>query len=347
MESYGEFDYKKYLYYFLIFLMISVSIFLILYFVFSQNNEIKILISFSLESIITLITLIVIYYTLDGIRLYYILKTLDYKLAVKDMYISVFLKYFISNVTPFSSGGGAAQIYYLQDTGAEAGKSTAAIVLRTVISTTILLLTAPLIMLSNQKFFALITGPIYILSFFIFFSLYIFIVYIMFFKNRFLKKIILRLLNFIKRKKLLSSKKYKKILKYSFKHLELFSRDIIEFMKQEKKSVVITIFLTFLFLITEYTFSYFLLRALGYYQIGYLNVIFLHTVIAFIMFFTPAPGAAGGAEAGFIFFYRNLVAKNDVLSLLFFWRFFTKYLGIFIGMLTFSYLVISNRRESN
>ena len=347
MGSYGQFDYKKYLYYFLIFLVISILIFLILYFVFAQNTEIKVLISFSLESIISLITMIIIYYSLDGIRLYYILKTLNYKLAIKDMYLSVFLKYFISNVTPFSSGGGAAQIYYLQDTGAETGKSTAAVVLRTVISTSILLFTAPLIMLSNQEFFALITGQIYVLVFLLFLFIYFSILYVMIFKNRFLKKLILRIINFIRRKKILSSKKCKRILRFLFTHIELFSKDIILFIKKNTKSLFFTIFLTLIFLIIEYSFSYFLLRALGYYQINYLNVIFLHTVIAFIMYFTPTPGAAGGAEASFIFFYRNIVDKNDVLSLLFFWRFFTKYLGIFIGMLVFSYLVIFNRRENN
>ena len=347
MGSYGNLNYKKYLYYFLIFLLISVFVFLILYFVFSQNNKIKLFISFSLESIISLITLVIIYYSLDGIRLYYILDSLNYRLALKDMYLTVFLKYFISNVTPFSSGGGAAQIYYLQDSGAEAGKSTAAVVLRTVISTTILLLTAPVIMLSNQAFFSLVTGPFYIFIFMFFLFLYFSMLYIIMFRDHILKKLILRVLNFLKRRNLLSSRSYKKTLKYLFRHLEMFSQDIIEFIKNDTKSLVITIILTVVFLIIEYSFSYFLLRSLGYYQIGYLNIIFLHTVIAFIMYFTPTPGAAGGAEAGFIFFYRNIVDKNDILALLFFWRFFTKYLGILIGMLVFTYLVITKRRENN
>jgi len=346
MANYKDFNFKKYIYYFLIFLFISASIFLILYFIFSQDSELKILISFSLESAITLIALVLIYYSLDGLRIYYILSSLDYRLKIKDMYLSVFLKYFISNVTPFSSGGGLAQIYYLQDTGAETGKSTAAVVLRTVISSTILLFAAPLIMLSNQEFFSLVTGPLYILLFIIFLAVYFTMLYYLVFKNRFLKKFILRLLNFFKKRNLISSKKYKNILRYLFKHLELFSHDIIKFVKQDLKSLFITIILTIIFLVIEYSFSYFLLRALGYYQISYLNIIFLHTVIAFIMYFTPTPGAAGGAEAGFILFYRHLVERNDILSLLFFWRFFTKYLGIFIGMLVFTYLVITNREEN-
>ncbi|MFW6229468.1 MAG: lysylphosphatidylglycerol synthase transmembrane domain-containing protein [Halanaerobium sp.] len=347
MNDYGDFNYKKYLNYFFIFLMISIFIFLILYFIFSQDTEIEILISFSLESTISLISLVFVYYTLDGIRLYYILNSLGYQLSLKDMYLSVFLKYFISNVTPFTSGGGAAQIYYLQQVGAEAGKSTAAVVLRTVISATILLLAAPLIMLSNQDYFTFVTGSAYIFAFIIFLLLYFSMLYIMFFRNRFLKKLVLRIINFIKRKKVISSRKCRKILKYLFKHLDLFSHDVITFIRKDIKALIITTVITLFFLITEYSFFYFLLRALGYYQVSYLNIIFLHTVIAFIMYFTPTPGAAGGAEAGFIFFYRNIVARNDILSLLFFWRFFTKYLGIFIGMLSFSYLVINKRREKN
>lgn len=346
MGNYGDFNLKKYLYYFLIFILISLFIFVILYFVFSQNSELNLLISFSIESIITLITLLVIYYSLDGLRLHYILSSLDYKLDIKNMYFVVFLKYFISNVTPFSSGGGLAQIYYIQDTGAEAGKSTAAVVLRTVISTSILFITAPLIVISNGDFF-FASESHYIIYYLLFLILYIIFLYTIIYKKRFLKKLVLRVLNFIKRKKFLSSNKCRKILRYLFKDLDLFSRDVIDFIKNDKKSLLITIFITFIFLTVEYSFSFFLLRALGYYQIAYLNVVFLHAVIAFIMYFTPTPGAAGGAEAGFIMFYRQLVDKNDIIALLFFWRFFTKYLGIFIGMMVFIYLVITDRREKN
>lgn len=346
MANYGDFNLKKYLYYFLIFILISLFIFVILYFVFSQNSELNLLISFSIESIITLLTLLIVYYSLDGLRLHYILSSLDYKLDIKNMYFVVFLKYFISNVTPFSSGGGLAQIYYLQDTGAEAGKSTAAVVLRTVISTSILFIIAPLIVISNGDFF-FASKSRYIIYYLIFLAAYIAFLYIIIYKNRFLKKLVLRVINFIKRKKLLSPHKCRKILRYSFKHLDLFSHDVIDFVKNDKKSLLITIFITLFFLIVEYSFSFFLLRALGYYEVGYLNVVFLHAVIAFIMYFTPTPGAAGGAEAGFIMFYRQLVDKNDIISLLFFWRFFSKYLGIFIGMLVFTYLVINDRRENN
>ena len=346
MANFGDFNLKKYLYYFLIFILISLFIFVILYFIFSQNSELNLLISFSIESIITLITLLIVYYSLDGLRLHYILSSLDYKLKIKNMYFVVFLKYFISNVTPFSSGGGLAQIYYLQDTGAETGKSTAAVVLRTVISTSILFIIAPLIVISNGDFF-FATKSQYIVYYLLFLAIYILFLYTIIYKNRFLKKLVLRILNFIKRKKLLSPHKCRKILRYLFKHLDLFSHDVIDFVKNDKRSMLITIFITFIFLIVEYSFSFFLLRALVYYQVGYLNVVFLHAVIAFIMYFTPTPGAAGGAEAGFILFYRQLVNKNDIISLLFFWRFFTKYLGIFIGMLVFTYLVIKGRRENN
>lgn len=344
MDNFSNYNIKKYIYYFIVFVSISFFIFLIIYFLLSQGQDLKILISFSLESIISIISLLFVYYTLDGIRLYFVLKSLDYKLKIKDMYLLVFIKYFVSNVTPFTSGGGIAQIYYLQDIGAPAGKSTAAVVLRTVISTTILLIAGPLIMLNSGYLFSLNRGPFFIFIFILFIIIYFSIIYGMVFKNRILKIWSYKILNYIKNKDWISCSSYKNTLKYIFKHLELFSRDIIVFFKKDKEYIFLTLLSTFLFLTAEYSFSYFLLRSLGYYEISYLNIVFLHTIIAFIMYFTPTPGAVGSAEGGFILFYRQFVDKNDIFSLLFFWRFFTKYIGIFLGWLIFSFLIIKNRQ---
>jgi len=77
-----------------------------------------------------------------------------------------------------------------------------------------------------------------------------------------------------------------------------------------------------------------LLHGLGY-QISFFTVMFYQIVITFFMYFTPTPGATGLAEGGYALLFSQFVSKTDIVPLLFFWRFFTIYIGIISGLVVF------------
>jgi hypothetical protein len=152
-------------------------------------------------------------------------------------------------------------------------------------------------------------------------------------------KCIYKFFYFLKSKHLLTKKRFRKIILYVFKHLELFSEDLAFFIQGKKIFVFLSFLFTTLFLLAEFSFSYLVLQGLGY-NISFFQILTLQILVVFIMYFAPTPGAAGIAEGGYSLLFARFVDKKDLFPLLFYWRFFSKYVGIFIGVFVFFYLII-------
>ncbi|RCW50466.1 MULTISPECIES: lysylphosphatidylglycerol synthase transmembrane domain-containing protein [unclassified Halanaerobium] len=329
---------RKYMFYFVLFLIISALTLYYIYNLLGKESEFKIFLEFPLPVISSLFVLLMLYFVLDGLRLFFILKTLQIEIEFLHILKLVFINLFVSNITPLATGGGVAQVYFLHRKGIPLGSATAATTIRTALATTIIFTAAPPILLNNQKLLASFSGiPIFVYLF-IFIILYFLVFYIIIFKNRFLKKVVYRALNFLKEKNIISADKYDSGLRYMLENINLFGERLSFFLKGNKVHIFLSVLFTILFLLAEFSFSVLLLIGMGY-QINYLSVIFLQLVVVFFMYFAPTPGAAGVAEGGYSFFFSSFVSKQDIFPLLFAWRFLTKYVGIFIGILVFLFLM--------
>lgn len=330
---------KNVLIYFSIFVLISAAALFIIYEFFAEGTNLQQIFDFPLEILVSLIVLLFFYFLFDGLRLFAVLKTLEADISFFEIYKLVFINLFISNITPLASGGGVAQVYFLQNKGVPLGKSSAATLIRTLLATTMLFIGAPLVLLTNENMMALVPGNSVVYYFGAFLGLYLLFFYILIFKSRFLKKTIYRILYSLKSKKILSRSRYKKVLKYLFDNLELFTRDLIFFIYGRKIYVFLSFIFTVIFLVSEFSFSYLLLNGMGYdASFGY--VITLQIVVVFLMYFAPTPGASGVAEGGYSLLFTQFVARKDIFPLLFYWRFFTKYVGILIGVIIFFKLIL-------
>ncbi|MGM0421018.1 MAG: lysylphosphatidylglycerol synthase transmembrane domain-containing protein [Bacillota bacterium] len=330
---------KNVLIYFAIFVLISAAALFIIYEFFAEGTNLQQIFDFPLEILVSLIVLLFFYFLFDGLRLFAVLKTLEADISFFEIYKLVFINLFISNITPLASGGGVAQVYFLQNKGVPLGKSSAATLIRTLLATTMLFIGAPLVLLTNENMMALVPGNSVVYYFGAFLGLYLLFFYILIFKSRFLKKTIYRILYSLKSKKILSRSRYKKVLKYLFDNLELFTQDLIFFIYGRKIYVFLSFIFTVIFLVSEFSFSYLLLNGMGYdASFGY--VITLQIVVVFLMYFAPTPGASGVAEGGYSLLFTQFVARKDIFPLLFYWRFFTKYVGILIGVIIFFKLIL-------
>lgn len=186
-------------------------------------------------------------------------------------------------------------------------------------------------------------APIF-LYFFIFAVIYIAFFYIAIFKNKFVQKIIYLFFRFLHKINLVSRKKYRRIVKYSFEHIELFSKDLALFLKGNPWYVILSILFTLLFLLAEFSFAILIMSGMGY-QVNYLSVILMQFVVVFFMYFAPTPGATGVAEGGFSLLFAQFVDKKDIFPLIFSWRLFTKYIGIGIGIVLFLILLFKGDRD--
>ncbi|MFW6280838.1 MAG: lysylphosphatidylglycerol synthase transmembrane domain-containing protein [Halanaerobium sp.] len=336
---------KNSLLYFSVFLIISAAVLYYIYKLSAEGANLELIFTFSPNIIFSLLLLLFFYFIFDALRLFFVLKTLNADISFLTVYKLVFVNIFVSNITPMATGGGVAQVYFLQQKGVPLGKSSAGVVIRTLISASTLFSSVLVILFNNNALINLFPANTIFVYAAIFIILYVVFFYVLIFKVKFIMKIIYKILHFLNSKHLLSRKRFRRIVKYIFNHLKLFSKDLAYFIQGNKLYVFSSFLFTFIFLLAEFSFSYILLKGMGY-DILLSRIISLQVIVTFVMYFAPTPGASGVAEGGFSILFANLVAKKDLFPLLFYWRFFTKYVGIFIGIITFFNLLIKGDAES-
>ncbi len=335
---------KRYIIYLIIFIAISILTLFYIYRFFGQPTSFMVLGTFPANLLIGLAGLLLIYFLLDGLRLYFILRSLAIDVSFGHIFKIVFINLFISNITPFASGGGVAQVYFLTQKGIALGDATAATTLRTVLASLFVFVSAPIVLLTNQSIFDSFSNAPVFIYLLVFLVLYLVIFYIAIFKNRFIKKTVFVSIRFLKRKKLLSNQRYHSFLKYLFKHIEMFGEKLALFLKGKTSYVILSFLFTACFLLAEFTFAILLLEGMGY-QIDYFSVILMQVVVIFFMYFAPTPGATGVAEGGFSLLFSRIVSEGDIFPLIFSWRLFTKYIGIAIGIIVFYVMLLKGDKK--
>ncbi|MGM0369741.1 MAG: lysylphosphatidylglycerol synthase transmembrane domain-containing protein [Bacillota bacterium] len=323
-----------YLIYFLVFVVLSCLSLYFIYKIFGANSNFAIFQSYSLSIFISLFSLLIFYFSFDGLRLYYVLKTLNTEIDFKHIAKLVFINLFISNVTPFATGGGFVQIYFLNKRGVSLGNATAATTIRTVLATIFFFIATPIIIVTEPSLSQVLPKQTVLFYVSLFSTLYVLFFYIVIFRNRLLKKIVYNILRFIKNKKIISKNKFRELCQNLFEEIDIFSDNLNYFLKGEKKYIIATIISTLLFLLAEFSFSVILIIGLGY-EVSMLSIILLQVVVVFSMYFAPTPGATGVAEGSFSLLFARFVDSSEIVPLIFAWRFLTKYIGIIIGMILF------------
>ena len=324
----------SYLIYFLIFIGLSVLSLYFVYKIFGANSNFTIFKSYSVSIFLTLFLLLILYFTFDGLRLYYVLKTLNTDIDFRHIVKLVFINLFISNVTPFATGGGFVQIYFLNKRGISLGNATAATTIRTVLATVFFFITTPLIILNEQSFSKVFPKETVLFYISLFSLLYFTFFYIVIFKNRLLKKIVYNFLRFIKNKGIISKIKFRELCQNLFEEIDIFSDNLNYFLKGSKKDIASTILATLFFLLAEFSFSVVLIHGLDY-EVSAISILFMQVIVVFSMYFAPTPGATGVAEGSYSLLFARFVQSSDIVPLIFAWRFLTKYIGMLIGMIIF------------
>jgi len=329
-----------------IFIATSMLSLLFIYHLFTDKTSYLTLKMFSSDLLFKLGVLLIIYFLLDSLRLFYILKTLDVHISFRYIIKLAFVNIFISNITPFSTGGGFAQIYFLNRKGVSLGDATAATAIRTALAIIFFFISTPLVLLLNKNIISVFSDNFSLFYAFILLFLYLgmaYVIYKLIQYNSIIKCAVYKLLLFLRRKKILSKKSYSVLLKKTFKEYDGFIMNIRRFLSKDKKDVFLSIAFTILFLLSLFMFSVVLIKGFNY-NISIFSIITLQIIITFITYFAPTPGATGIAEGGFALIFSAYVKRSDILVLTFGWRFFTIYVGMLIGMIIF-YLEIMKQSK--
>ena len=335
----------RYIIYLLFFVIISSLTLFYIYHNFERPSSIFVFNRFPISFVIMLFLLLLIYFTLDGLRLYFVIRTLNCNIKFRFIFKLVFINLFISNITPFATGGGFIQIYYLTKKNISLGNATAATTIRTILATVTIFVATPIIVIREKSFETILPQTSLFIYMSIFAVLYMTFFYIVISRNKLLKVLVYRVLSFLRRKELISKKRFNNILRYLFEEINIFGESLAYFFSGDPKYILGSIVCTVLFLVSELSFSVLLIKGLGY-DVSAVSILLMQVVVVCFMYFAPTPGATGVAEGGYSLVFSHFVRESDMFPLIFAWRLFTKYIGIGIGMIIFFISFIREGRLS-
>ncbi|WP_319476918.1 lysylphosphatidylglycerol synthase transmembrane domain-containing protein [Marispirochaeta aestuarii] len=287
---------------------------------------------FSLPVFAGLVMLLVLYFLMDGLRLYSVIRAVGFRISFTYILRLVFVNIFISNVTPLAIGGGFMQVFFMCRKGMPAGEATAATSIRTLLAALVLFILTPIIIWFEPQEFSMFFHPNILYAITVISCLYLAFFWVVLFRIRLIKFLIFHVLYGLHTVKILSRKRFRSVFVKISRELRSFSGGFIRFFQGSPGWAALSVLFTALFLLLLFSFSIVLIRILGY-SIPALTILAFQVVVTFFMYFAPTPGAAGIAEGGYGLLFAQLVRQNDITMLTLLWRFLTIYIGVFIGIL--------------
>lgn len=257
----------------------------------------------------------------------------------KEGMLNALVASFFHNITPSSSGGQFAQIYVFKTQGIGTGDAASILWAEFIIyQTTMCLLGLFLIIIRFKYFYSHFSNMyIFIIIGFILNSLIIIFLYALGCLKNFKKWFINKGVYFA----------YKlHLVKNLVETQDKVVREIAHFdeerkkLNQQKMLIFYSAFLCLLRLIISYSIPFVLFAALGVKPSFdlFFNCLVVGSFVSLAGGLVPIPGGSGGIEAIFIAMYTHFFSLGLTTTAMLLWRFFTFYLLLIIGGLSFFYI---------
>ncbi|NWO04125.1 MAG: flippase-like domain-containing protein [Alteromonadaceae bacterium] len=291
------------------------------------------------------VALLAVYFISDGLRLYYTLRALGHRLPLPSIFKLVFINLFFSNITPMATGGGFAQIWYLTRNGVPVARATAATTIRTVLAVIFIFSLTPVFLLTLRALDGDIWSSGIVTALAVFVTLYLGFFLTLLFKTRWLIAPLSSIVAGLRKAHLINGCRHDRWQFKLRREMLRFSESFTDYLKGERRYVLLSVLFTALFLLSLFSFPALLIHGLGY-EVNYLMTLGLLVVTTFIMYFSPTPGASGISEGVFGGFFRDILTGNHLVLVTIAWRFITIYLGMLIGLVVMQRELIKNHRDT-
>ncbi|WP_342665420.1 lysylphosphatidylglycerol synthase transmembrane domain-containing protein [Marinobacterium litorale] len=281
--------------------------------------------------LLALALLLLLYFTCDGLRLYFTLRALGYRIPLLAQTRLVFINLLVSNVTPMATGGGVAQIWYLRHQGVHLGAATAATTLRTLQAVFFIFLPTPLLLLLLPPLRESPLGDQLAAYLALFAAAYLLFFAVLLWRMRWLLATADQVILLLSRFHLINQQRRGRWHFFIRRELLRFRYACRAFFQGQCGYALLAILFTAGFLLALFSFPAVVLWGLDY-DVDYGLTLGLLVVTTFIMYFAPTPGASGVAEGVFGLFFSALVQSGDLVLTILVWRFLTIHLGMLIGV---------------
>lgn len=290
------------------------------------------------------VLLLLIYFIADGLRLWFTLRALDQNVSLRAIARLVFLNIFVSNVTPLATGGGVAQVWFLQRHGVKVGTAMSATTIRTVLAvlfifgaTPVLLLTMPSAEEATRGISLVVTLVVCVILYLGFFTMLLT-------RPGWLIRPVQRLVRGLHWLHLINEQRAEHWHQAVTHELQRFSAGFRRYFQGFWLYIAGSLLFTAIFLLAMFSFPAVLMWGLGY-DLDYWIVIGRLVITTFVMYFSPTPGASGIAEGVFGSFFNDVLTGGHLVLVTVLWRTLTIYLGMIIGVFVTHHELTRNRRR--
>lgn len=296
------------------------------------NNEVKSFFGIINEMdplyIILAVVVVLVFLFFEGGVIHFLLKTQKTEVTLWDSVKIGMIGLYYSFITPSSTGGQPAQAAYLKRRNIPLGGSLAAMFLKFfAYQTSFMGIAVISTVLMHQKLIEMGNMLIYFTYFGIFMNgLWLVIIPILFSRRclKFLCDICIKLIN-----KIAFLKKYN--LEEKINNFRNDFSDYSERFRKNKKEILISILLSVPQAILQMSILFFVYRAMGNFEAGFIEITSMQTILQAAVCFMPMPGASGAQEIGFSAFMAPYFSEGSMFASVLIWRFFTYYIFILFG----------------
>lgn len=329
-------------------LVAALCVFMVFFFFYSEdglydllNSDVKI----SVFWILAAVGVQLVYMMLETIIVYYFIHR-DYKHftfwdAVKVSFVGLFW----CAVTPSSTGGQPMQIYLLHSMKIDIGYATSRLLQKFLIYQVVLTSISIMAFIYKFNFFIeALTQPVILSVIIIGFATQLIITGVLVlvsFWPKLTKKMIFGIAKLLSKFKLL--KNLEKKAQGLEKQLDLFHTSNKE-LYHHKKTLLITVILTFLQFIAMFTVPYCVYKAFGLSGATPVDMISSQAFVNLVSGMIPIPGASGAAELCFTAFFNGFFTPETLKSATLIWR-IINYYGVVLVTAPFAY--ITNNKSRN
>ena len=298
----------------------------------SIDNIISVMKNVNIWWMLAGLVLIIIYWLLEATSLYIVEKKIypDQKF-LSSLRVSMIGQLF-NSITPFSSGGQPMQAVSMKMEGKKISDSATILLIKFIVYQAVLVLFSLVIIIFEYGYFRnLVSGftKLALIGFIVNLTVILFLILIGA-KKKIVKKIlsaVYKLLGKIKIVKNVDEKLEKLNLSVDNFH------EKFKIIKKEKKMVLKLAIVTLVQLIAFFSITYAVYRMFGQSGASLFKIISAQAFLSMIMAFVPIPGAGIAAEGGFYLIFSTFFAKETINMGVLFWRLYTFYLPIFVGVM--------------
>lgn len=275
--------------------------------------------------------LVVLCWIFDSFKFIALARAGGEKLSFKSTLAVVWINYFGCAITPMQSGGGPFQIYRLYKEGISVGKSIAITLVRTIQTVLLLALVIPFSFIADPELLQNYVGMRWYVGYVILFiAVCTLLLLISVLRPQKMKHLVNLVLVWGKRIGILKSKYLMNAVRRASREIDAYNNGIKLFASTGKPWLLVSLIFAVLHLIAWVSVMPCLVMAAGF-EINYLQCILAESLLLFMLYFAPTPGASGAAEGGAAAVFSLFVPWNVAGVLAVVWRVLTEYTGTALG----------------